>query len=645
VTAVGTGPAEARAAGGADARLVRRLAEAYRLLEQRRALAEQLRLQVERLDRAKLFPVAGQRWLLERLELRLREAGAALDELAGGGAAAPGDGPVGRLEAPLHGVEWTVAGTAAAALDRQCAEQDAVVRTLTEDLGTHRLWFDRYRRELTSAMDVGAPLNTVDTELLTELDSRIRRADQDAGQGRFDTVAVALRTARQLLEQHGLWEAQAFEERIGKIAAGRIAVERREAVMTRRAELFLIAAPHTGPDGEQVSRAGAPVEYRVLLRRPSFESTQESNLHDMMRIDDEDRRQFSAAVDELAEAASAGVRAAKPPSTRPPPTVEPTRGILGQAQRALDEHPAERLERIGRLMYSLLIPDAMQRLIDETSCPLTITSNDLELPWELMHDGDDFLSLKRPFARMPVGQTFPRRSRRTVPTTRAMWNVLLVHSDPGGDLGESAREIDEIEQTLQQLPVRVNTELLTGENATGDALTRHLSSGQYDLIHYAGHAGFDATDPARSFLLLHRGQRFHAERIQRVLEGRPIVFLNACDTSRAHNEDGVASTSGIVARAQGLASAFVYGGAQACVGTLWPVFDDTARTLAASFYTRLLTRQRVGEALCEARATSRTLHTDRLTWAAYALYGDPLYRLREGAPASQVPATIGTGTG
>ncbi|MBA2324092.1 MAG: hypothetical protein H0V92_08835, partial [Pseudonocardiales bacterium] len=64
--------------------------------------------------------------------------------------------------------------------------------------------------------------------------------------------------------------------------------------------------------------------------------------------------------------------------------------------------------------------------------------------------------------------------------------------------------------------------------------------------------------------------------------------------------------------------------------------------LAVSFYTGLLARQPVGEALCNARELSRTKHSDRLTWAAYALYGDPRYRLREGAPASHVPAIIDT---
>ncbi|WP_347353653.1 CHAT domain-containing protein [Intrasporangium sp.] len=84
-------------------------------------------------------------------------------------------------------------------------------------------------------------------------------------------------------------------------------------------------------------------------------------------------------------------------------------------------------------------------------------------------------------------------------------------------------------------------------------------------------------------------------------------------------------------QAQGLGSAFVYGGAQACVGSLWPVFDDTAAELAATFYDELIgNRQRVGEALRQARRRSHDVRHDTITWAAYALYGDPAYRL--GAP-------------
>ena len=281
---------------------------------------------------------------------------------------------------------------------------------------------------------LGAPASEEDQELLAEVDD-----PHPAGRLKTPQVAVTTTVAatvcltRRTLERLRLWEPASFgrADQQDHRGSGRGGTVRGHHEPSSRAVPHLLPTPHV----RAAASAGDPamrVEYRVLLRRPSLEASQESNLHDTMQIESDDRRQFRDAVNEVAMAASGGVRGA----VESP--VEPVRGIRAQPSKVMAEHPAERLERIGRLMYSLLIPDAMQRLIDETCCPLTVISNDLELPWELMHDGEDFLCLKRPFARMPVGQIFPRRTRRIVPPPRAIWNALLVHSDSAGDLGDSA---------------------------------------------------------------------------------------------------------------------------------------------------------------------------------------------------------------
>jgi CHAT domain-containing protein len=141
---------------------------------------------------------------------------------------------------------------------------------------------------------------------------------------------------------------------------------------------------------------------------------------------------------------------------------------------------------------------------------------------------------------------------------------------------------------------------------------------------------YDPQRPQLSYLLLSSGEHFQADRVQRLLEGHPVVFLNACESSKSAPQAVGQPTGSTVAQAQGLASAFVYGGAQACVGSLWPVFDDTAAELSVEFYRELIEKgQRVGEALRLARKRSHenVTHQDRITWAAYALYGDPSYRL------------------
>ena len=456
--------------------------------------------------------------------------------------------------------------------------------------------------------------------------------------------------ARELLAEQGLLPdgdsagtAAGLQDRIDAITAAGDALRQADERRNRKTELFLISVPAADPGTADEGTAESAVEYRVLLRRPSFESEQESNLHTAVRLRPEDQAGFRGMADDIAAAAIRGVRAAIEGTAADP--AAGTRHIVLPAPgrgRPEREGPAERLIRVGKLMYSLLISDAMQRLIAESDCALTVTSNDLELPWELMHDGENFLCVKRavrpdadrggvpaadPAVADPAAHTVAGAADPCRPAPRR----------PGSPAGRGRARGGRDRRAAEEPGARAeNIRILRPAEATVD--THHpalRAPGDYDVIHYAGHAGFDPDDPTRSHLLVHEGEEFSADRIQKVLEGRPVVFLNACDTSRTGNAEDTAD-AGIVARAQGLASAFVYGGAHACVGSLWPVFDDTARDFAVSFYDRLFRRQRVGEALAQARQQSRGRNLDRLTWAAYALYGDPLYRLprRPAAPVA-----------
>jgi hypothetical protein len=247
----------------------------------------------------------------------------------------------------------------------------------------------------------------------------IRDTAADAAAGRYDSVAIAVARARELLREQGLLPdgdsagTQAgLQERIGRDhrGRGRPAAGRRAAQPQDRAVPHLGARRRAGGSGP--GTAESAVEYRVLLRRPSFESEQESNLHTAVRLRPQDQAGFrgwpttsppppSAACAPRTEGLAADPAAGTRLIVRPGP------GGPGPPGEGL----AERLTRVGKLMYGLLISDAMQRLIAESDCALTVTSNDLELPWELMHDGDNFLCVKRAFARMPIGAVFPRRTR------------------------------------------------------------------------------------------------------------------------------------------------------------------------------------------------------------------------------------------
>ena len=99
---------------------------------------------------------------------------------------------------------------------------------------------------------------------------------------------------------------------------------------------------------------------------------------------------------------------------------------------------------------------------------------------------------------------------------------------------------------------------------------------------YSAH--FSEVDPDLSGLLLHGHERFLSQKIERFVEGQPLVFLNACQTGRTANADAPQSIGEYFWKpAEGLASAFLYGGALGCVGSLWPVYDPAAE-FAIEFY-------------------------------------------------------------
>jgi CHAT domain-containing protein len=289
-------------------------------------------------------------------------------------------------------------------------------------------------------------------------------------------------------------------------------------------------------------------------------------------------------------------------------------------------------------MYRLLMPDQMQNYLYDNECSLIITTNDLELPYELMSYRDTFLCLERPVARMPMGTAFPRTPRvvRTDPKLR----FLLIHSDPLTNLPAAEQEIVELEKSLKQdWQEHIEIEVIGRDKATGRQLNEVLRKGTFDVIHYAGHAYFDEDDADLSGLLLfdddfyrtdnkRREQHFLAQKIRRLLEGRPLVFLNACQSTRTANEKEPQKVENYLqGPAEGLAAAFIYGGALGCIGANWPIYDTAAAKFATTFYSNVIKGYMIGEAMRRARIEIKEKFPNNITWAAFVLYGDPTFRL------------------
>ncbi len=293
------------------------------------------------------------------------------------------------------------------------------------------------------------------------------------------------------------------------------------------------------------------------------------------------------------------------------------------------------IARLGNSLYETLFHNAYQGLpgfktfYRDTLVPLSeraataganyappavqIVSDEPYIPWEILRGSlpdaqgrwrADPLAFCERFdlARWPAPAGTPHKL--------PLLTVVLVA--PPSNLKFVRAEVEAL-QRLPGLAVRVIE--------TKAELEAFLQNGQAEVLHFACHGAFNADLPARSAVKL--GDRFlrPAEltpQYRNFALGRPLVFLNACDSGRV----GIGLTG-----LDGWAEAFLTGdGGQAGVfiGSVWQTTDELASQFAAVFYERLLAGDRLAEAMRRARAAVK--RGGDATYLSYTLYANPKAR-------------------
>jgi len=290
----------------------------------------------------------------------------------------------------------------------------------------------------------------------------------------------------------------------------------------------------------------------------------------------------------------------------------------------------EWLRELGQILFQQIFPEVIRVQLRELDEPLTVLTEDLSLPWEVLHDGNDFLSLRIPFARKLVRRErigrylgLPRRAR---PQEEGF--AALVIADPTGDLAGARLEGEALHQYFSQ---QGTCDVLFGAEAQDRNVQRLLISRSYSVIHYCGHVDYDRRLETSSLRLHDRA--LSADEILPVFRGCPVVFLNAC-YSDLHLEvhEATPSNDGLV-RTESLAEAFMCGNergvAPAVVGAMWKIPDEpqeAGQEFALAFYHNLLAGWAVGEALQASRRMARDRQWGPTVWGPYVLYGDPLLK-------------------
>jgi hypothetical protein len=574
---------------------------------ERRMTRDTLAARVEPLRRGGIVAVDGEMELLAALDHHLREADHALEQAAVDEAMAPR--LLGEVGQHLHDVDWDLA--------------DDVLRNLSAREETHReagkkvqaevLEWQSKVNELAPKLDdanrLGALVATENEEFRV-IESLVSTASSAAAGGMYLDAAGPLhrlRTGRATLpgSRSGEPAKELSIRPPDDLLKAVDAALARAHTLAGHTELVLL---RTSPaDAEEI-------EYVSILRMPRARVTHTVSV----------RATRTLARSDFDHICSLTKRVGMAEGTRRRRHLAPA----GDRQRlnGPDDPDVVRreLRTLGELLYRLVIPESVQRLLETHEGQVTITTNEQELPWELVRIRDTHLANLCPVARMPLGWTMPRIGRARSEGLKLRF--LLIHADPAGDLPGAAIEVETIREGLERdWGGRIDVVVIEPEKATSELLNETLLGGEYDVIHYAGHARFDESRPDRSGLLLSGNRLFTADKVERLLAGQPLVFLNACESSMTANEPEAPSYLGH--QSEGLASAFLYGGAMACVGSRWPVFDKSAGELAVTFYKHLLQGNMVGEALRLARAESYATRGDEVTWATYTLYGDPGFHI------------------
>jgi hypothetical protein len=261
----------------------------------------------------------------------------------------------------------------------------------------------------------------------------------------------------------------------------------------------------------------------------------------------------------------------------------------------------------------------------------------LGMPCELLAD-DRPLVVEHPVCRQVV--TRPNVSARSfgrlideLIRKQEPLRVLLVASNAGTDGLAVDEEIALLGRLIREQTrargIRTEITEFTTASAVFAAVEKELKQCRHHIVHYAGHAEFDARRPEESRLLFRERKR---SKSTKALTARALgtwlssaetqlIFLNACVGAVVRREHRRHQDY------MGLMDALVEAGVPSVLGYRWEVSDEGARHFAELFYQALF------ETHCPARAAFRArkqIYADNAdeneTWASPILVAQKLDR-------------------
>ena len=161
------------------------------------------------------------------------------------------------------------------------------------------------------------------------------------------------------------------------------------------------------------------------------------------------------------------------------------------------------------------------------------------IPWETLKVGDSFPALAGGTSRryMDANLSIAKylEERRFGPVLDLLFIANPTENLPG------AQHEEEVIDKLASVNSAIRVDKLVGRKATRDEVQARMQSGNYDAIHYAGHAHFDAASPGRSGILLRRQPGVERHRFGEHEQAAGAGFLQRLRIGPAARNAGIAA--------------------------------------------------------------------------------------------------------
>jgi CHAT domain-containing protein/tetratricopeptide (TPR) repeat protein len=284
----------------------------------------------------------------------------------------------------------------------------------------------------------------------------------------------------------------------------------------------------------------------------------------------------------------------------------------------------DRLKKTGRFLWDhLLTRQVKDRLVSGVIKELVLSLDEelIDIPWELLYDGNEFFCLKYNLGRVVRTKEQPRclRYRSAASSLR-----MLILANPTDDLQSAYQEGVYIKNQFERKRNKIKIDF---KSTHIDTLYVKKNLRDYDIVHFAGHCEYDSADPKSTGWLLSDGKFTTGDifALSESLSLPNLVFSNACLSAK--NARGVMD-SDYQEKTYSLAAAFLFSGVRHYIGTIWQIEDPVSLVFAKEFYDQLIKGSSVGAAIRSGRLRLiKEYGSASISWANYILYGDPHFVL------------------